>query len=115
MFITIDDIGLDIQATGVNWGDPPFLGNDGAGVPIYGPYRTCSLSFDRLTTVLFQQLFAASMDGLSHTVRLPHPENGLMTEFTCYVNQFSPRMNVRDPCEAAAAGVDVLLNRIEVT
>jgi len=115
MRITIDDILLDIQPTGVNWGDPPPLGHDGNGVPITGPYRSCSLSFDRLTTLHFQQLFAASRDGDSHTVRLPHPENGLMTEYACYVNQFSPRLNVRDLCEAAAAGVDIVLNRIEVT
>jgi hypothetical protein len=100
----------------VNWGDPPLLGHNGSGAPVYAPYRTCSLSFDRLTLVLFQQLFLASEDGEQHTVRLPHPANdGLMTEYTCYVSKFSPRLNVRDPCTAAAAGVDVLLTRIEVT
>jgi hypothetical protein len=115
MMITIDDIPVDIQPTGVNWGDPPLLGHNGSGAPVYAPYRTCSLSFDRLTVVLFQQLFRASRDGEQHTVRLPHPENGLMTEYACYVHEFSPRMNVRDPCTAAAAGVDVLLARVEVT
>ncbi len=116
MRITLDDVVTEEQPTSVNWGNPRLLGHEGSlGGPIYGPYRSCGLGFDRLTTVEYYQWWAASEDGVQHQVRLPHPQSGVPTEYTCWVNKFAPRMNARGECEGAAAGVDIRLTRIFVT
>lgn len=115
MLITLDGVVTEEQPTDLSWSEPRKRGNDGLGTPIYGPYRTCSLSFPRLTTTEFHQWFEASQDGETHLVRLPHPQSGVSTEYTCFVQEFAPRMNNRWECEGAAQGVDITLSRIEVT
>jgi len=115
MKITLDGVVTQEQPTSVNWSRPRRLGFDGLGTPIYGPYRSCSLGFERLTTAEFHQWFEASQDGETHLVRLPHPQSGASTEYVCFVQEFAPRMNNRVECEAGAAGVDITISRIEVT
>ena len=115
MRLELDSVLCDMQPTSLNWSQPRLLGYDGAGAPVYGLYRTCSLAFERMSVVMFQRWWDASQDGLTHTVSLPHPESGILTTYTLYVSEFAPRMNTRDLCEAAAAGVDILLTRIAVT
>ena len=116
MRLTLDDIIVTSQPTSVNWSTARQLGNDGLGAPVYGPYRTCNLGFDRLTVNEFNQWGRASRDGNPHDVRLPHPDRDRVDEYTnVYIYQFSPRLNTRDICRAAAAGVDILITRISVT
>ena len=114
MLITLDGVVTEEQPTSMTWSRERDLGNDGIGRPRYGPYRRCSLQFERMTTTEFHQWFEASEDGESHDVRLPHPESGVSTEYSCYVHVFAPRMNNRWECEGVAAGVDITLSRIEV-
>jgi len=114
MRITLDSVVVEEQPVSANWSNPKFLGYDGLGAPVYGPYRKCSLGFDRLTTAEYHQWWAASEDGELHQVRLPHPKSGMSTEYECYIAQFSPRMNLRGDCEGAAQGVDIALSRILV-
>ena len=114
MRITIDDSLPQNQPTVVSWERPRQLGYTGVGVPVFGAYWSCSLGFDRLTVVEFHRWFDASTDGIAHDILLPHPESGLMVEYSCYVSQFSPRLNTRDWCRAAAAGVDILITRVNV-
>jgi len=114
MRITLDGVVAEVQPTGVNWSTPRQIGNDGNGAPVYGPHRTCSLAFERMTVPQFHQWWAAR-DGRTHTVSLPHPaQEFLVEDYTCYVGDFAPRMDVRDVCIAAANGVDILLTKIEV-
>lgn len=115
MRIALDDVVVEEQPTSVNWANPVPLGNDGNGAPIYGPYRKCSLAFERLTTTEFHQWFEAAEDGDTHTIVLPHPAIGVMTEYTgVYIESFAPRMNARGDCEGLAQGVDITVSKIEV-
>jgi len=113
--LTLDGVVAEEQPTTLTWSNPRPLGFNGVGAPVYGPYRTCSLGFERTTFPQFHQWWAASEDGELHTVRLPHPRSGLEVEYSVYVSQFAPRMNTRDDCDAATAGMDIRLTRVYVT
>lgn len=115
MNLTLDGVVAEEQPTTVTWDNPRQLGFNGLGVPIWGPYRTVSLGFERMTLPQYHQWWAASEDGELHDVMLPHPQSGLEIVYSVYVSQFAPRMNVRDLCDAAAAGVDIRLTRAYVT
>lgn len=116
MRISLDGQVTEEQPTTLTWSDPRRLGFDGQGAPVYGPYRSCSLGFERLTTTEYHQWFTASEDGDTHTVVLPHPQSGIMTEYTgVYIQSFAPRMNTRHDCEGLAQGVDIVISKIEVT
>jgi len=115
MKITLDGIVAEVQPTGVNWDTPRQIGHDGNGAPVYGPYRSCSLAFERMTVPQFHQWWAAAQDGEVHEISLPHPaQEFLVEEYECYVGDFAPRMDTRDVCMAAANGVDILLTRVRV-
>jgi len=115
MKLTLDGVVAEIQSTGVNWQTPKQFGYDGVGQPVYGPFWSCSLSFERLTVPQFHQWWDAAHDGESHQVMLPHPaKDGIHEVYSCRVHNFAPRMDTRDICQAAANGVDILLTRIEV-
>lgn len=114
MKIYLDDRSSDIPPDGVSWEFPQVLGHDGQGAPIYAPYYACGLSFERLTCIKYDD-WRQACDGELHTVRLPHPTSGTMTNFTCYLESVRPRHNIRDACLAAASGVDVRLIRIVVS
>jgi hypothetical protein len=115
MNLTLDGVVAEEQPTTLSWSNPRQLGFNGLGAPVYGPYRTCSLGFERMTLLQFHQWWEASEDGELHNVLLPHPQSGLEISYSVYVSQFAPRMNTRDDCDAAAAGVDIRLTRAEVT
>ena len=115
MKITIDNIVVDMQPDSANWEPPRLLGSDGIGAPIRAPYWSCRLGFSLLTVVQYQVWESAWSDGLLHDITLPHPSSGIVTSYECYVRDFTPRLDTRDPCEAAAAGVDITLTRIQVS
>lgn len=115
MNLTLDGVVAEEQPTSLTWGNPRQLGFNGSGAQVSGPYRTCGLGFERMTYPQFHQWWAASEDGELHAIRLPHPQSGLEIVYQVYVNQFAPRMNTRDDCDAVAAGVDIRLTRIYVT
>jgi len=115
MRLTLDGVVAEVQPTTTSWSTPRQIGTDGNGAPIYAPYRSCSLAFERMIVPQFHQWWAASQDGVTHEVSLPHPAREGITEvYTCYVGEFAPRQDTRDVCEAANSGVDILLTRIEV-
>jgi len=115
MKITIDGIFAEIQPDSVNWEPPRLLGSDGLGAPVRTPHWSCRLGFSRLTVVQYQAWASAWADGALHSITLPHPSTGSLVSYQCYVRDFTPRLDTRDPCEAAAAGVDVTLTRIQVS
>lgn len=115
MRITIDGIFAEIQPDSMNWEPPRLLSSDGVGAPVRTPNWSCRLGFSRLTVVQYQAWMDAWADGALHAITLPHPSTGFLTSYQCYVRDFTPRLNTRDPCEAAAAGVDVTLTRIQVS
>lgn len=115
MLLEIDGVPAETQPTSCTWNPPALLGYNGVGLPIYSQYRSCNLGFDRITTADLYRWREASEDGLSHDVLLPHPDSGKPEEFDCYVARVAPRMDTRGECYGAAAGLDILLNRIEVT
>ena len=106
-----------MQPQSINWQPPSGLGNDGQGAPVYGPYWSCSLGFSYLTLVEYDRWHSA-VDGATHTVRLPHPITGAMTDFTSvYVSHVTPRLrvDVHGVCRAGTTGADIMLTRITVT
>ena len=116
LFIELDGGTTKMQPQSINWDPPSGLGQDGQGAPVYGPYWTCSLGFSHLTTAEFDRWHDA-VDGATHTLTLPHPITGEMTDFTAYVSMVTPRMkrNVQGICTAAVAGADITLTRIAVS
>lgn len=114
MKIAIDGVLVDMQPDSANWESPRLLGSDGVGAPIRAPYWSCRLGFSRLTVVQYHVWEDAWSDGNLHPITLPHPSTGILTSYQCYVRDFTPRLNTGDPCEAAAAGVDITLTRIQV-
>ena len=115
LLIQLDGGISEMQPQSINWENPGNLGQDGQGAPVYGPYWSCSLGFSYITTAEFDRWHDA-VDGDTHTVRLPHPITGTMTNYTCYVSHVTPRMrtDVQGPCRAAITGADVMLTRIAV-
>lgn len=114
MKIAIDGVLVDMQPDSANWESPRLLGSDGQGAPVRAPYWSCRLGFSRLTVVQHQAWESVWSGGLLHSITLPHPSTGILTSYQCYVRDFTPRLNTVDPCEAAAAGVDITLTRIQV-
>jgi hypothetical protein len=114
MILEIDGVPAEHQPTSVTWNPPELLGYNGNGAPIYSSYRTCNLGFDRLMTPDNFGWSEAS-DGEEHDILLPHPDSGTPTVFSCYVARVAPRMDARNECRGVNAGLDVLLNKIEVT
>jgi len=116
LYIELDGGISRMQPQSVNWEPPGNMGQDGLGAPVYGPYWTCNLGFSYLTKDEFDQWFHA-VDGATHTVRLPHPTTGAMTDYTCYIQHVTPRMrtDVNGICTGAVTGADITLTRIQVT
>lgn len=112
MKIAIDGVMVGMQPDSVNWEPPRSLGSDGQGAPIRAPYWSCRLGFSRLTVVQYQIWESAWSDGALHSITLPQPSTGILESYQCYVRGFAPRLNTQDPCEAAAAGVDIVITRI---
>ena len=116
LYVELDG-GIDrMQPQDNNWEPPSYMGDDGLGAPVYGPFWACKLAFSYLTLTQFNRWFAA-VDGAMHTVRLPHPVTGAMTDFTCYVHYVVSRMrtDVNGICTGAVTGADITLTRIRVT
>jgi hypothetical protein len=113
--ISIDGVIVGMQPDSLNWQEPTAMGSDGDGAPVRAPNWTCTLGFSKLTTVQYQSWWAAWQDGELHTVSLPHPATGVLTDYDLYVASFTPRMDTRDSCEAAMSGADIVLTRVQVT
>ncbi|MBU0846599.1 hypothetical protein KKH23_05365 [Patescibacteria group bacterium] len=116
LYIELDGGITRMQPQSINWEPPSGLGNDGQGAPVYGPYWSCSLGFSYLTLVEYERWHDA-VDGAMHTVRLPHPTTGAMTNYTAYVAFVTPRLrtDVSGVCRAGTTGADIGLSRITVT
>ena len=114
MKITVDGLFANMQPDSMSWEPPRLLGVDGQGAPVRAPHWTCRLGFSRLTLVQYETWHDDWGDGVLHTITLPHPANGELTAYQCYVRDFTPRFDTRDTCIAAASGVDITLTRIQV-
>lgn len=115
MRMTIDGVMEEMQPDSLAWVPPAILGDDGQGSPVRAPNWACRLGFSRLTVVQYQNWFAVWSDGALHTITLPHPASGVLTAYSCYVKVFTPRLNVRDKCEAAMEGADITITHVQVT
>lgn len=59
------------------------IGVSGIGSPIFGPFWTMEARFDRLNADGENSFFMAHyLNGGLHTVKLPHPYDGSLTQFT---------------------------------
>jgi len=113
MKLSIDGVVTDMQPDSLTWSPPSIMGRTGLGAPILSPSWACSLGFGRLTVAQYHSWFDV-WDGELHYVSLPHPKNGLVIDYECYVDTVSTRLNTRDVCKAAASGVDIALSRVLV-
>jgi len=114
MKIAIDGLVAEIQPGSLSWEPPQLLGSDGQGAPVRTPYWACRLGFSRLTVVQYEAWHDAWGDGALHTITLPHPASGIVTDYQCYVRDFTPRLDTSNDCPATV-GVDVTLTRVQVT
>jgi len=113
MWLEIDGDLAKAQPDSINWDSWPTLAHDGVLAPVFGPYRSCRLGFNKLTLVEYE-LWHSIHDGALHDISLPHPATGVLTVYACYVESITPRLDTRNTCIAAASGVDIVLSRIEV-
>ena len=115
MKISFDGIIMQIQPDALNWEPPRVIARDGAYAPIRGVFWSCRLAFDKIIEPHlhdWQSIFDASL----HTAILPHPFTGTMTDFCCYVDSITPRMDTSDQADHCAAiiGFDVELGGIDI-
>lgn len=115
MKIALDGVTVGMQPDSLDWHEPTALGADGDGAPVRAPNWSCTLGFSKLTRVQYQWWWSAWSDGALHAVTLPHPATGVLISYDVYVSSFAPRMDMRDSCEAAMAGADITLTRVQVT
>jgi len=109
------DVIEPMQPDSGNWEQPRRLGTSGNHKPVFAPYWKYRMGFGRLTVVQYKRWFSMWQSGSEYTVSLPHPDNGQLTNFTCRVGEFNQRLNTVDICQAAANGVDITLESIEVS
>lgn len=116
MRVTLNKVVTEMQPTNVNWSDPPILGESGEGMPLRGPYYSCTLSFARVQRVLLQRWRDAQTSGTPvSSIWLPHPDTGKITEFTdVYIHAIRQRQNTRSS-RGYVQGVDIKIERIEVS
>ena len=117
MWLEIDGGLAKAQPDSINWEPPGTLAHDGQAAPIFAPFWSCRLGFSKLTTVQYQ-LWHDIWDGTAHDISLPHPATGVLDQdapYSCYVESITPRLDARNTCIAAAAGVDIVLSHITVT
>jgi len=115
MKISFDGIIMQIQPDAVAWEPPRVIDRNGAFAPIRGQFWACRLSNGKLLDPSmhdWQKIFNTDL----HTAKLPHPFTGVMTDFCCYVDSFTPRMDTSDQSDhcAVTAGFDVELARIVI-
>lgn len=113
LLIQVNGIPVHLQPDSLNWIPRPIVAKDGNGAPIYGPYWGVTMGFPRVTDVKYE-FWMNLMDGEEHTFKLPHPETGVMTDFTAIVDSVEHRFDVRDGCTPAVRGADITLSRITV-
>lgn len=115
MKISFDGTIMQIQPDALNWEPPRVISRDGAFAPIRGRFWSCRLSFGKTIEPHLQD-WQSVFNALSHTAVLPHPFNGAMTSYTCYVDSVTPRMDTSDQQDhcAAIAGIDIELAGITV-
>lgn len=110
MKIMFDGLIMNLQPDALNWEPPQVIARDGDYAPVRGQFFSCRLSLGR-TVVPTLQDWQAVFTTLAHVASLPHPYTGAMTNFDCYVDSVTPRMDTSDQSDhcAAVAGLDVTL------
>jgi len=97
---------------GIQWDAPAVLGYNGVGAPICSAYRSCRLTFSRITDAEDYARWHDLCDGALHTFTLPHPYTGQWIEVQAYVSTVELRLDTHDIYNVAMAGVDVSLTHI---
>lgn len=115
MRITLEGAVTVMQPDNISWSDPEILGYSGEGVPLRGPYLTCTLSFSRVQRMILRKWRNAQTSGeYVSSIWIPHPDTGKLTEFTnVVVLQITQRQNTNSS-RGYAQGVDITIGRIEV-
>ena len=116
MKIAFDGLIMNLQPDAVNWEPPRFRRGTAT-------LRPCADISSRAVSLWADWLCHPCKIGrrclqLSVACRqLPHPYTGVMTDFDCYVDSVTPRMDVSDQKDncAVVAGLDVALAGILVT
>jgi hypothetical protein len=110
MMIQFDSHIMAIQPESLQWHPPQEIAKDGSYAPIRGQYWSANFSLSKVTVASIQDWYDIFTAG-THTANLPHPRTLAMTNFTCYVNDYSVRMNTEGDCPYVA-GLDVELSGI---
>lgn len=115
MKIAFDGFIMQLQPDSLTWESPQVVARDGDYAPVRGQFYSCRLSFGRMTNVAFydwQKVFGT----VHHLATLPHPFTGEMTDFCCFVDSVSPRMDTSDQIDHCAVinGVDITLSGIVI-
>lgn len=115
MKIAFDYIIMQIQPDAVSWEPPQVVARDGDYAPVRGQFFSCRLSLGRAIIPFlydWQQVFNTQR----HIATLPHPYSGVMTDFCCYIDSVTPRMDTSDQTDhcAVVVGLDVTLAGIVI-
>ena len=110
--IFIDGQKIPILPDSFAW-ERTIRGKDGNYAAIYNPLHRLRMSSGVLTGVYHQELFAF-MDSQSHTITVPHPSTGVLTDFTGFVDLVTGRQSAKGGT-LAMAGFDIECSGIEVT
>jgi hypothetical protein len=111
--IAFDNILMQLQPDALNWEPPQVIARDGNFAPVRGQFFSCRLSLSHAVVPLlydWQQIFDTEV----HLATLPHPYTGIMTDFCCYVDSVTPRMDTSDQAShcPVVVGVDITLSGI---
>jgi len=111
--IAFDNIIMQLQPDALTWEPPQIIARDGDFAPVRGEFFSCRLSLGKAVIPMlydWQQIFNAT----KHLATLPHPYNGAMTDFCCYVDNVTPRMDTSDQMDhcAVLVGLDITLSGI---
>lgn len=115
MKIAFDNIIMNLQPDALTWEPPQVMARDGDYAPVRGQFFSCRLSFGKAVLPMlydWQEVFNTSL----HLATLPHPFNGVMTDFCCYVDSVTPRMDTSDQSDhcSVLVGLDITLSGISL-
>jgi len=114
MKIAVDDLLIILQPDQVSWDPPIIVTRDGNNAPIYAPHWSCRIALSKMTETHHHEWFSLA-DGNTHTLRLPHPASGVLTDFTGYVDTVTGVFDTSRSCDAAMTGMDIQCSGILVS
>lgn len=111
--ILIDGMKIPVYPDSMRW-ERSVRYKDGDYAPVYNPFHRLRMSSGVLTSVMHEKIFAL-MDSLPHTLTVPHPSTGVMTDFAgVYIDLVTGGQSTKSG-KLVMAGYDMELSGIEVT